>query len=613
MCSYEKEQQKLQALLEEVFSDEEPYEYSSESYNGSDDEESSSDNNSPPSKRRKSSNKKNIETTSCKDANIGPSTSSSVDSSGGCLSRCTVTDTIEDVIRNLQLHSDSSSDELTPNTNLTDVKWNSITGSNLQEFVFDISSVGIKAYVIQEMQNKEPIDFFFLFIDEYLLNLMVVETNRYAAQKLSKSLLPKSRIKKWKDVDIEEMKVFLGLQMWIGLVQMPRLSCYWSTKVIYSNEVKKVMSRNRFELLLSNWHFSNNESDNISDRLYKLTPIIDKLRVNFQKIIVPGNNICVDETLVPFRGRLSFLQYIKNKRHKFGVKLFKLCIDDGYTYDFRVYCGKEKKDNSASVPTSIVMQLCSDLLDYGRTVYVDNYYTSVELAHKLLDRQTHLVGTARKNRKGLPKDIVEKKLKKGEIIGKESERGVVVIKWCDKREVLMLSTKHTDRMVTVSARNNKEATKPEIVVDYNKSKSFIDLSDQIKAYASCLRKGIKWYRKLAVEILLGGAVVNAHLVYKDVTGKKISITEFREKIVKELLQISEKDDPSNRANGKEKHILEERDSKERRRCVVCYKKLAEEHDWKYAGSKATQTRWRCIQCDKFYCVKCFTIVHYCTI
>ncbi|KAF2902481.1 hypothetical protein ILUMI_03706 [Ignelater luminosus] len=122
--------------------------------------------------------------------------------------------------------------------------------------------------------------------------------------------------------------------------------------------------------------------------------------------------------------------------------------------------------------------------------------------------------TVRKNRKGLPKDIVENKSSKGEVIGKESERGVVVIKWCVKREVLMLSNKYTDRMVTVLAGNNKEATKPEVVVDDNKS----------------------------------GAVVNAHLVYKEVTDKKISITEFREEIVKELLHILEKGSPLNRAN-----------------------------------------------------------------
>lgn len=43
--------------------------------------------------------------------------------------------------------------------------------------------------------------------------------------------------------------------------------------------------------------------------------------VSPKNIIVPQENVCIDETLVPFGGRLGFRQYIKNKRHKFGISL----------------------------------------------------------------------------------------------------------------------------------------------------------------------------------------------------------------------------------------------------------------------------------------------------
>lgn len=55
-------------------------------------------------------------------------------------------------------------------------------------------------------------------------------------------------------------------------------------------------------------------------------------------------------------------------------------------------------------------------LNFGRTLFVDNWYTSVTLAHKLNEQQTHIVGTLRTNRKGNPKDITNKKIKKGQII-----------------------------------------------------------------------------------------------------------------------------------------------------------------------------------------------------
>lgn len=53
-----------------------------------------------------------------------------------------------------------------------------------------------------------------------------------------------------------------------------------------------------------------------------------------------GEKIVIDETMVSWRGRLFFRQYIINKRHKYGVKLDKLCADDGYIHNFKINCGK---------------------------------------------------------------------------------------------------------------------------------------------------------------------------------------------------------------------------------------------------------------------------------
>ena len=57
------------------------------------------------------------------------------------------------------------------------------------------------------------------------------------------------------------------------------------------------------------------------------------------------------------------------------------------------------------------------------------------------------------------------------------------------------------------------------------------------SYVTTLRKGIKWYRKLGLELLLGISMVNAWVVYKHVTKKTIKIRTFREEVVKDLLQV----------------------------------------------------------------------------
>nr|CAH7732308.1 unnamed protein product [Callosobruchus chinensis] len=189
--------------------------------------------------------------------------------------------------------------------------------------------------------------------------------------------------------------------------------------------------------------------------------------------------------MVPFQGRLLFKQYNPQKCHKYGIKIFKLCSEGGYTWNMSIYAGREKQD---------------DLLS---------------LAHILLDKKTHFLGTLRNNRKGNPPEVIQNKLKKGEVIARENERGICVLKWRDKRDVLVLSTCHSDEMVHVQ-RRGIPIQKPKAIIDYNSGKSSIDLSDQMSSYSTALRRTIRWYKKLAIEVLLGTSIVNSHFIFKQV-------------------------------------------------------------------------------------------------
>ena len=62
------------------------------------------------------------------------------------------------------------------------------------------------------------------------------------------------------------------------------------------------------------------------------------------------------------------------------------------------------------------------------------------------------MGTLRKNRRGNPQEVIDKKLKHGEVIGRENEKGITALKWKDKRDVLILSTKHSTEMTTVNKK-----------------------------------------------------------------------------------------------------------------------------------------------------------------
>jgi len=51
---------------------------------------------------------------------------------------------------------------------------------------------------------------------------------------------------------VEKLKHFVGVYLYIGIVRLPRICDYWSTKPIFGiSLVSKIMVRNRFETLLT--------------------------------------------------------------------------------------------------------------------------------------------------------------------------------------------------------------------------------------------------------------------------------------------------------------------------------------------------------------------------
>ncbi|KAJ8972827.1 hypothetical protein NQ314_000024 [Rhamnusium bicolor] len=147
-----------------------------------------------------------------------------------------------------------------------------------------------------------------------------------------------------------------------------------------------------FETLLRFWRFADN-SENISgDKLFKIRNLLNMLNEKFEKFKEPNKYIAVDETMVPFRGRLSFRQYIPGKPHKNGIKLFKVCDADVYTHRVEIYQDLSiTKGENLTKPA--VLRLCEAYLNKGRTIVTDNFYTRIELARELLYKNIHLIVT----------------------------------------------------------------------------------------------------------------------------------------------------------------------------------------------------------------------------
>jgi hypothetical protein len=86
----------------------------------------------------------------------------------------------------------------------------------------------------------------------------------------------------------------------------------------------------------------------------------------------------VDEVIVSFKGRVIFRQYIPKKRKRFGTKIYKLCDESGYTYDMRVYMGRDSQSatDDMTATHAIVRSLTSRVEGLGHKLFMDNFFSS---------------------------------------------------------------------------------------------------------------------------------------------------------------------------------------------------------------------------------------------
>lgn len=244
---------------------------------------------------------------------------------------------------------------------------------------------GMKLPFSAVFNQADPANFYALLVPDSLFEIIADETNLFATQSLlGNDIRPSLRSHSWQPTDKDEMKRFFGLILFMGLVKLPAINYYWSTDDIMGQTFPRtVMNRNRFEILLQYLHFADNESSNPNDVIGEIRFLVNLLNKNFKAYYSPKEEVCVDESMIPFRGRLSFRQYNKSKRHKYGIKLFKVCTNPGYTINVQIYSGKNF-DTVSNTPTKVVLSLCEELLNKGHTIATDNWYTSLELAYELL-------------------------------------------------------------------------------------------------------------------------------------------------------------------------------------------------------------------------------------
>ncbi|XP_066958913.1 piggyBac transposable element-derived protein 4-like [Macrobrachium rosenbergii] len=225
----------------------------------------------------------------------------------------------------------------------------------------------------------------------------------------------------------------------------------------------------------------------------------------------PHKHLAVDEALILWKGRLGFRQFIKTKRSRFGVKAFVLSPSDsqwsGYSWNFSPYYGKDifqvENYRNLTVSERIVVYFMDDLLDKGRRVVTDNWYMSLRLCEYLETRDTLLTGVVRSGR-GPPRSIMNERLERHQSVFAR-KGNVVLVKWQDKKEVAVISTKYEGGMVertkTYFGNRTVFVNKPLHIEKYNEKMGSVDIADQLLESYDHNRKSMAWFKKIGLHFM----------------------------------------------------------------------------------------------------------------
>lgn len=257
--------------------------------------------------------------------------------------------------------------------------------------------------------------------------------------------------------------------------------------------------------------------------LWKVQPVINQVKRACSKIERVSGNYSIDEQMIPFTGRCSLRQVVRNKPRPVGLKNFVICTSEGLMIDFEMYLGARTAfaERELGVGASVILHLAK-AVPSGSCLYFGRFFSSVPLIERLQQLNLHGTGTIMLNRISERRSLnlkADNRMQRG-----ESQQfccdDVVIVKWKDNKSVLMISN-CTGADDTIQIKRWDKIRKgyvdvpcPKIISNYNKNMGGVDVLDQQMEYYRAFIKTRKWTLKVIIHFV-DLAVVNAWRQYKN--------------------------------------------------------------------------------------------------
>ncbi|KAJ8887623.1 hypothetical protein PR048_013840 [Dryococelus australis] len=185
------------------------------------------------------------------------------------------------------------------------------------------------------------------------------------------------------------------------------------------------------------------------------------------------------------------------------------------------YFGKEDDLSSDQLLGSYIVLLLLELyLQCGRNVTKDNLFTSLELSWALNDKKTRLVSIVNCTRRKVP--LIAKNFKQqlyATYVYKHKDTTLTVYQGKFNNNVILLSSLHP----SVNIAANEET--PETIQYYNFTQFGVDMMDQMARKHYVKSASRHWPVHVFFNVL-DLACINAWILYKEVTGRKIKRMKF---------------------------------------------------------------------------------------
>lgn len=328
-----------------------------------------------------------------------------------------------------------------------------------------------------------------LMFNDEMFEIVLRYTNAEIVRQTSNEKYPEND-KTYHQVTSTELNAFLGLLYFAGMNKIG----HTNTCDLWSNLGPPIypatMSQRRFRFLLSFLRFDDKATRHerrLVDKFAPIREIWDTLIDNCKKYYSVHQNCTIDEQLVSFRGRCSFRVYMRNKPHKYGIKI--LMMNDSatsYMINAMPYIGRVQTEITETVPAYYVKTLSTPIHGTGRNITCNNWFASVRVMENIKQNYNlTLVATIRQTQREIPSCFKEKMKADSMKVGHAHQNCLLSFAPKNNKIVLLISSLHK----TVKMEENN---KPDVINYYNATKGGTDTFDQLCGEYSTARGTRRW-------------------------------------------------------------------------------------------------------------------------